>query len=235
MPKSTKSNKREKVDPKPSSYDEMAASNQRAAILELGRTLVTQLGDEGARDLTASWMANHLAEVMLAAETDSSRMQACYELILDLWRVRRILPGGDPLERYNKILQALNTVIGTKPSTLELIMPSFTRQTEAKEWSSLARRIQRHVNFLSQAAVDFAIEQEGLRRDDFLDIAHTVDADPQIELLVLVRNMFVDDEGRRVLDGNEDGVAQALNDLQQTLDDYRNMFESQRTRGDEAP
>ena len=226
MPKSTKWSEAKKIEPKPSSSAGTAASKQQAAILELGRKLITELGDEGARDLTAKWMASHLAELMAAAESDPSRTGECRDLILDLWRVRRTLPGDDPLDRYSKTLQALETVIGAEPSAIELVLPDFARQPEPKDWASLARRIRRHVKFLSLAAVDFAIEEEGLRRDEFLDIADTADADAQTGLLTLIRLVGVDEGGRRILDENEDKVAEALDDLQRVLDDYRSTYEA---------
>ena len=74
--------------------------------------------------------------------------------------------------------------------------------------------------------MDFAIEQEGLRRDEFLDIADTADGDAQTSLLTLVRLVGIDEEGRRILDENEDQVAEALDDLQRALDDYRSAYKA---------
>ncbi len=174
-------------------------------------------------------MASHLAELMVAAESDPSRAGECRTLILDLWRFRRTLPGGDPLDRYNKTLHALETVVGAQPSAIKLVLPEFDHRPEPKDWASLARRIRRHMKFLSLAAVDFAVEEEGLRRDDFLDIADTVDADAQTSLLMIIRLIGIDDEGHRILDENEDKVAEALDDLQRALEDYRSAYETCRT------
>lgn len=118
---------------------------------------------------------------------------------------------------------------------IELVLPRTTRLPEPKDWASLARRIRRHLKFLSLAAVDFAVEEEGLRRDEFLDIADTADADAQTGLLILVRLVGVDEEGRRILDKNEDKVAEALDDLQQALDDYRSAYEAGRAGANDAP
>lgn len=91
------------------------------------------------------------------------------------------------------------------------------------------------MEFLSLAALNFAIEQEGLRRDEFLDIAEAADADAQTGLLALVRLVGVDAEGRRILDQNEDKITVALDDLQQALDDYRTAYEADRTGGNDSP
>lgn len=229
MQKSIRKNDAKKIEPTPSSSAGTAASKQQTAILELGRKLIAELGQEGARDLTAKWMASHLAELMVAAESDPSRAGECRTLILDLWRFRRTLPGGDPLDRYNKTLHALETVVGAQPSAIKLVLPEFDHRPEPKDWASLARRIRRHMKFLSLAAVDFAVEEEGLRRDDFLDIADTVDADAQTSLLMIIRLIGIDDEGHRILDENEDKVAEALDDLQRALEDYRSAYETCRT------
>lgn len=228
MPKNTIGSKTKNNEPKPSSFDGTAVSKQQVAILELGQKLITQLDHEGARDMTAKWMASYLAEVMVAAESDPSRTEECRDLILNLWRARRILPGGDPLDRYSKTLRALETVIDAEPARIELVLPGFANQPEPKDWASLAYRIRRHIKFLSLAAVDFAIDKEGLRRDDFLDIANTADADAHTSLLTLVRFLGTDKEGHRILGENQDEVAKALDDLQRVLDDYRSAYEADR-------
>jgi hypothetical protein len=85
------------------------------------------------------------------------------------------------------------------------------------------------MKFLSLAAVEFTIEKEGLRRDEFLDVAHKADADVQTSLLTLVRLIGVDENGRRILHENEDKIVEALDDLQRALDDYRSAYEATRT------
>jgi hypothetical protein len=180
-------------------------------------------------------MASHLAELMAAAESDPARSRECRDLILDLWRGRRTLPSGNPLDRYSTTLQALETVIGAEPSTIELVLPDFARRPDPKDWASLAHRIRRHMKFLSLAAVDFTIEKEGLRGDEFLEVAHRADADAQTSLLTLVRLIGVDENGRRILHENEDKIVEALDDLQRALDDYRSAYEATRTGASNRP
>ncbi|WP_432287696.1 hypothetical protein SLT36_12030 [Aminobacter sp. BA135] len=173
-------------------------------------------------------MASHLAELIVAVETDPSRLGECRDLILDLWRVRKTLPGGDPLDRYANTLRALETAIGAEPSVFDLVLPSFARTPEPKDWASLARRIRRHTKFLSLAAVDLAIENDGLRRDELLDIADTAHPDAETGLLTIIRLVGLDEKGNRILDEDENKVGEALDDLQRTLDDFRTAYENGR-------
>jgi hypothetical protein len=95
----------------------MAQSKQFQEILDLGKTLVTLFSEHGRTDLTTSWMAHYLAEIMQQAsvETNTSRKRAlekeCSEIILDLWEKRRYFPQGiAPLSGVNHAVAVIKAL-----------------------------------------------------------------------------------------------------------------------------
>jgi len=65
------------------------------AVIELGQQLVALLGADD--DLLTSWMAHHISELMVKAETakpsaQTAAREACANAILQLWRHKSALP-----------------------------------------------------------------------------------------------------------------------------------------------
>lgn len=193
--------------------------------MELGKRLVEELGDEVGRDVTARWMATYLAARMDQAEKDPSAQSECVALILDLWRMRRFFPKGDPLERYNNAVAAFEAAVAAEPSTIRILIEGGKPEPEPTDWAGLARRLQRHTRVLSSAAIDLAVEEDGLRRDDLLDIAARADPDPQTQLLTIIRLVGVGDDGNRILDKEEDVICNALDAVESATSDFRVAYE----------
>ena len=88
----------------------MAKLSRSNATLELGRRLVAQL-DEG--DFLGAWMAHHIADLILQAETFSSAdqvaaMSVCRAAVLELWERRRSFPRGRrPFDSFDPVLRAI--------------------------------------------------------------------------------------------------------------------------------
>lgn len=91
----------------------MASSNRSKAIIELGKKLVSQLGDEADRDILAAWMAHFIAEKIDAVEHSAPATRAdtendCATAILALWQHRHTLPSGArPFEELEPIARAI--------------------------------------------------------------------------------------------------------------------------------
>lgn len=85
----------------------------RAQIINLGKSLVNELGLEQSTDTLGRWMAHYIAERITRAEntTGHDKSQAehdCFEAILKLWQKRSSLPDGRrPLESFEPILCTL--------------------------------------------------------------------------------------------------------------------------------
>lgn len=83
-------------------------------IVRLGRALTKQL--EGyENDLTTTWMANHVARLMVEAEhakmDDRDAAEArCREAVLSLWRHRRTLETRRPLVSADAMLDAITAL-----------------------------------------------------------------------------------------------------------------------------
>lgn len=86
------------------------------AVLELGRKLAASYEDH---DLTARWMAHHLAELVTAAEDDSKttveQRTSIIETILQMWRFRRSAPGKVPGFELDQVYNALDRLGDASP------------------------------------------------------------------------------------------------------------------------
>lgn len=88
-------------------------------MLELGRAIAHQLDIDAHGELLPRWMAQHLAELIQAAECSEGAAkqmaeERAVELIIKLWTNRRALPGNaDPLNGY---LAAIKTLSVMQPS-----------------------------------------------------------------------------------------------------------------------
>lgn len=82
--------------------------------MNLGKTLVKELGLDPGVDTLARWMAHYIAEQMEVAEkvkgVDKEKAKVrCFESILMLWKHRSSIPNGNrPLERFDHILLLLD-------------------------------------------------------------------------------------------------------------------------------
>lgn len=78
----------------------MEKSKQFQEILNLGKALVTLFSQEDRTDLTTSWMAHYLAEIMqeVREAKDLTKKRAlqkeCSAIILELWKKRNQFPGN---------------------------------------------------------------------------------------------------------------------------------------------
>lgn len=95
----------------------MAQSKQFQEILLLGKTLVDSFSEHGRTDLTTSWMAHYLAELMQQVSKEKNVIKKrvlqkeASEIIMELWKKRRHFPGNTApladLEHAVDIIKAL--------------------------------------------------------------------------------------------------------------------------------
>ena len=201
--------------------------------MELGTRLADELKDLSSPSITAKWMSWHLAEVMTAAETDSSRTQECAELILKLWRARRFLPSGDPFERYKGVLSALETTLECRPDffVFGLSAPS-KRNLGDQDLADLAWEIQHYTRILSLATLRVAVERQGLSQDDLIRLAHEIDPDAQTTILKSAQSITQEMGSESDSTGYEQYVREALEALQHLIDSYRQTYDNLTKEGD---
>ena len=77
-------------------------------ILQLGRRLANEIGDDDGRDSIRRWLAHHLAELIEAAPRDPAAADQAVDTILRIWATRETLPGNAwPLARYREAVTVL--------------------------------------------------------------------------------------------------------------------------------
>lgn len=195
--------------------------------MELGRQIIAELSDDSRHNVTSRWMAHHLAEVMAAAELDQAKAQDCKNLILELWRQRRFFPAGDPLERYTKLLSALEAHLEDHPSYVQIRGFGIERQSkEEQDLDTLAHSLHSHMGRLLSLTVLLSADSERQGRDDLIDIANAADSDAQSRLMSVIR--FVLNPGDDGDDNSDipDPVLETLEDLENSLATYRALYQS---------
>jgi hypothetical protein len=104
----------------------MASSATHKEVIQLGRLLVEQLGQEPATDMTCRWMAHHVAELIVEAEKakgtkKASARERCVRTILDLWERNAVMPAGrQPFENFTPILATLDAINPDNPTSYYL-------------------------------------------------------------------------------------------------------------------
>lgn len=194
---------------------------QQKAILELGRELIKNLD---SHDITAKWMSTYLAELMVAAETNPAREAECKELIIELWRERRSLIGGDLMERYSQTLAAVEALLKTGRPLIEVWMPQNNSEPRKNDWASLSRTLQCHSDLLAGTAATEAIKTDGLIDDDLVSIAHLADPDDQTHLLNILYKVVQETNEKTGNDEENDHVIKTIADLRSVIDDFEVMY-----------
>lgn len=94
----------------------MEISAQSEQILELGRRLVKELGLDNSTDTLGRWMAHHLSDLILRAETaigneKRTAQNEAFDAILAIWRHRSELPDGKrPFEDLEPIIRTVESL-----------------------------------------------------------------------------------------------------------------------------
>ena len=139
----------------------------------MGKALVALLERSGQEDVTTHWMAHYLAELMETTGPESAQArQEAANVILELWRHRRYMPGRYPLESFDPVLRTFERLSSDSPWYHLTSRPSPDDGTKEPilRWLELAEAFDRASksivrNCLSQA-IDAAAEAEG----DWLDL-----------------------------------------------------------------
>lgn len=146
-------------------------------VIALGKALVELLEQGGQEDVTAHWMAHHLAEQMERARTatEPERQQAQKEaaaLILDLWRHRTYLPGRYPLANFEPIMRTLERLSGTAPwhRLPPRPFPNDEADDQVHQWLKRAEAINDASRQAVRSCLDQAIAAAAENEGKWLDI-----------------------------------------------------------------
>ena len=211
----------------------MGESKVCEAILELGTRLVAELDGPARSSITAKWMSWHLAELITAAETDSAKSSECRDLILKLWRARRFFPSGDPFDRYEAVLVAVENAFDREPRRSGVGWFDARRQeADREDLALLVKEIRRSVHLLALAALQIAVETEGLEHDKLLELAEGIEADAQTRVLVFARTIAEEMRTPSDLKPTVGQIGEVLDRLQHRIEEYRQVYEKLTERGE---
>jgi len=193
-----------------------AEAKRDQAIEELGRKLIDELDD---RDLTAKWMAAHLSELIVLSETNAELKRECRDLILTLWRARRHYPGGDPMQRYSRALEAMELLLSTGDPVFQIYMPQRTPREIDDNKISIARKLKQRTSFLTSMLLKLALVELGPGKEELAEIVGIADPDDETRFFNVLR-IVVDDKGNRE-DPDDAGrqIGEIITDLRNVLDD----------------
>lgn len=164
-------------------------------------------------------MAAHLAKLIVLAKGKTALEQECRDLILALWRERRHFPGGDPMQRYARALEAMELLLSTGDPVLKVWMPHRMPKAPDEDIISIARELKQQTSFLTTRLVRLAVEELGLYKNDLAAIADIADPDEETGFLNVLRIVVYDKEKRDDQDDASSQIREAITDLRGALDD----------------
>ncbi len=135
-------------------------------VINLGKSLVQELGLEPGVDTLSRWLAHYVAEQIVISENasgdDKSKAeQRCFETVLKLWEHRCLLPDGKrPFENFEPIFRALDRLDPENAQPFYYTSPqenaSKTKMSnDVQGWIDIALGIDRAARVL----IDFAFKQ----------------------------------------------------------------------------
>ena len=162
-------------------------------MLELGSLIAKDIGAEEHRNVTGQWIAHHLAEKIEAAGTDPALESECVDLILKLWRSRRDLPQGDPLGRYEKLLDRLERYFSDDSG---IRVPPRPEDPPENELIDIASEIDMNSRYLVKAVLKDAFRRTGMEEDELLAMATEIVPDELTRNIEKVTGFLFAGEGR---------------------------------------
>jgi len=180
----------------------MANSEIQERIINLGKSLVEELGLDRSVDTPARWMAHYIAEQMTIAENavsdDKIRAdQQCLETILKLWEHRSSLPDGRrPFENFEPIFRVLEQLNPENKQPFYFKTPGPPKENDespkqavdVQKWAEVALAIDQAVRIwidyvLKQAALCAADEKTPMWLENSLALSKNDDTAIIISLL----------------------------------------------------
>jgi hypothetical protein len=186
------------------------------AILELGQQLIKELDD---RDITAKWIAAYLSELMVLSKTNPELEPECCALILKLWRERRHYPGGDPMQRYARALEAMELLLSTGDPVFQVWMPHKKHKKPDEDIVSIARKLKHNTACLASMLVKRAVEELDLNQEELAKIADIADPNEETRFLNVLKVVIYDKEIQGVQEDLDSKVRDTISDLRGVLDD----------------
>ncbi len=184
--------------------------------MALGERLADDIGAYEDRNTTGKWIAHHLAEKLEAAKKDPSVEAECVDLILKLWASRRDYPQGDPLARYDHLLPSLEKLLRAEKRYIPGFQDNLAPDDTAAKWLSLAENLDKLSSFLIAQFLKTAVREMDDIDDELLELAKTIENDPQTELITFLRVLAFEEEPEPT--EVKDPLAERIENLRTLLD-----------------
>lgn len=164
-------------------------------------------------------MAAHLSELIILSATNAELKTECRDLILTLWRERRHFPGGDPMQRYARALEAMELLLSTGDPLFQIWVPHRTPKEPDEDTISIARKLKHRTNVLTSMLLKLAVDELGLGKEELANIAGIADPDEETRFLNVLRIVVYDTEKREDQDDAGRQIGEAISDLRDVMDD----------------
>jgi hypothetical protein len=205
----------------------MENSEIQKRIINLGKTLVKELGLDRDIDKLARWMVHYIAEQMIITEnaTGEDKIEAnerCFETILKFWQHRSYLPNGHrPFENFEPIFRTLERLDSEKSnqhfySILNLRSSEsdhITKESDkVQNWLDIAKKIDQ----VARICLEYVFHQAALDATDEKVITYlqnAVDLPVDDDISIIIRLRYEDSEN-----DNEETVKQEQKIKQEKLE-----------------
>ena len=215
-----------------SSSDLTVTSVPSDAILKLGKRIVDELESEQRVDTLSRWMAHSIAELIHDAEASEAkdqptRLVACSDAILDLWKHRHELPSGKrPFEDIEPIMRALES-LDPDNKTPRVFCPEWTRvdeeqEVEAANWLNLADSLDDSVRILIGYCLRSAVDAAADKSKEWVALAEKAYADVRLESRVV---SFIYDGNDRDSTEMNSGSCERPEDILKRLTGFNKLAE----------
>lgn len=141
--------------------------------INLGKLLVSQIGDERDVDTLTKWMLHYIADKIVQSEKTTGKYKKasekeCFETILKLWQHRAVLKNGyRPFENYEKIFTVLDKINPDEKDRpfynqpkLDLELGKNQKNTNKNVNLWLATAL--HIDDTAKVLLEYAFEQASL-------------------------------------------------------------------------
>lgn len=204
-------------------------------VLDLGRTLVSELGLDPGVDTLSRWMAHYIAELIEEAETAKveerpAKFAKCADAILKLWEHRHQLPNGKrPFEDLEPILRALASLDPTDETPRYFRSPrraadETEQNAETRKWLELADGLDYSAKILIRYCLTQAAQTALDRSKDWVVLAETAGLEDDSELQVI--RVITDESDLTKASEPDDRARKLLEDRINRLNGFKEIADS---------
>lgn len=148
----------------------MAKLKPYQETISLGKKIIEEFSSEESYDTTLRWMAHYIAELIQAAEKETTvakkrkLQEECATVILNLWQKRAYFRGNTrPLANFADVIPILQA-LRDEPST-ELSWQRFAYYEDGSPWGEFMRRVRHSMDTILKISLCAAVSEQSLRKE----------------------------------------------------------------------